>query len=159
MTRSLPRSAPRRYWPFAALALAASAALGAGCAHRPPESRDAKAEKVHKYVTFRVDDVLDDLDASAEQRTRVHGVKDKLLTDALAMRKKMRESHGELLAAWRSDKPDAGAIHALVDKRVEELRLLLHGAADGLIEVHAALSPEQREELAEKIEERMQHRH
>lgn len=104
------------------------------------------------FVTDHVDDALDDLDATPEQRTRIHAVKDRLLAGGAKAREGHGEVHEAILAEWRSQAPDAARLHALVDARAEELRALAHEAVDSGIEVHGILTPEQRERLARKAE-------
>jgi Spy/CpxP family protein refolding chaperone len=111
---------------------------------------------VAAFVTDRVVDALDDLDATPEQRTRIHAVKDRLLTAAQEARAKGGDHRAELLAAWRSEQPDAARLHALVDQHLDEMRAVAHQAVDGAIEVHDTLTPAQREKLATKAERHMQ---
>src|SRR6266542_4074778 len=73
-------------------------------------------------VTDRVNDVLDDLDATPDQRTRIDAVKDRLLADAQKARAGHEEVHAALLGEWKADAPDAKKLHALVDERIEALR-------------------------------------
>jgi Spy/CpxP family protein refolding chaperone len=120
-----------------------------GCgAHR--HGRDPA--EVAAFVTDRVDDALDDLDATPEQRTRVQAVKDRLLAAAQATHAGHEEAHAAILAEWKSASPDAAKLHALVDARVEELRATAHQAVDAGVEVHGVLTPEQREKLTRKAE-------
>jgi protein CpxP len=104
------------------------------------------------FATDRVDDLLDDVDATPEQRTRVHAVKDRLLAGTAEARAGRKEAHDAVVAEWKSATPDAARLHALVDERVEEMRALAHQAVDGGVEVHGVLTPEQREKLTRKVE-------
>lgn len=117
--------------------------------------RGHSPEQVNAFVTDRLEDALDDLDATDAQRQQILAVKDRLLADGLAA----REGHGqvkqELLAQWKSDRPDAARLHALVDARVDAMRALAHQAVDTGVEVHGILTPEQRAQLARKAERRM----
>jgi Spy/CpxP family protein refolding chaperone len=131
----------------------ALAGFAGGCGHHGGHGRDPAA--VAAFVTDRVDDALDDVDATPEQRARVHAVKDRLLAAAQEARGKRGEHRAELLAAWRSEQPDAARLHALVDQHADELRALAHQAVDGAIEVHDTLTPAQREKLATKAERHM----
>jgi len=124
-----------------------------GCHGHGGHGRDPAA--MAAFVTNRVDDALDDVEATPEQRTQIHAVKDRLLESARAAHAGRAEDRAELLAAWRSTAPDAAALHARVDARVDEWRALAHQAVDGALEVHATLTPAQREELARKLERRM----
>lgn len=131
------------------LALVALTGFHGGCGARH-HGRDPA--EMAGFVTGRVDDVLDDLDATPEQRARVHAVKDRLLADGASLHGGRREVHDALVAAWRSTTPDAAKLHALVDARIDAMRALAHQAVDSGVEVHGVLTPEQREKLARKAE-------
>ncbi len=119
-----------------------------GCGHRG--ARDPA--QVAAFVTDRVDDALDDLDATPDQRTRILAVKDRMLASGQQLRAGHKEGHDAMLAEWKSATPDAAKLHALVDARVEEMRTLAHQAVDSGIEVHGILTPEQREKVTKKVE-------
>ncbi len=104
------------------------------------------------FVTDRVDDALDDLDATPDQRARVHALKDRLLAAGKDAHAGHDEARAALLAEWKADAPDRTKLHALVDARVEALRKLGHEAVDAGVEVHGVLTPEQRAKLTKKIE-------
>jgi Spy/CpxP family protein refolding chaperone len=121
-----------------------------GCGHGHGHGRDPA--EVASFVTARVDDALDDVDATPDQRTRIHAVKDRLLASGQAARAGHREAHDALLAEWKSASPDAAKLHALVDERVEAMRAFAHQAVDAGVEVHGVLTPEQREKVTKKVE-------
>jgi Spy/CpxP family protein refolding chaperone len=121
---------------------------GGWCGHR--HGRDPAA--VAAFVTDRVDDALDDVDATPDQRTRIHAVKDRMLAAAKEVHADQQATHDALLAEWKSPTPDAAKLHALVDARVEEMRKLAHEAVDAGVEVHGILTPEQREKVTKKVE-------
>jgi Spy/CpxP family protein refolding chaperone len=110
--------------------------------------------EVAAFVTDRVDDALDDLDATPEQRQRIHAVKDRLLAEGTRLRGARAETHREVIAQWDAAEPDAARLHALVDSRIEEMRAMAHQAVDAAVEVHGALTPEQRAKVSRKL-----HRH
>ncbi len=115
--------------------------------------------QVAAMVTDHVEDTLDDLNATPEQRTQILAIKDRLLADAQRLHGSHASTHGELLAQWKSDSPDAAALHALVDRRAAEMKALADEAVDAAIQVHGILTPEQRAQLtkkAERMEKRMQ---
>jgi len=120
-----------------------------GCgAHR--HGRDPA--EVAAFVTDRVDDALDDLDATPEQRTRINAIKDRMLAAGLEARGGHREVHEAVLGEWKSASPDAAKLHALIDARADAFRALAHQAVDAGVEVHGVLTPEQREKLTRKAE-------
>lgn len=108
--------------------------------------------EVAAFVTARVDDLLDDLDATPDQRTRIAAVKDRLLEAGREAHAGGRETHETLLAEWKSASPDAAKLHALVDARIDAMRAFAHQAVDAGVEVHGILTPEQREKVTRKIE-------
>lgn len=121
---------------------------GGGWCHRG--HRDPA--QVAAMVTNHVEDALDDLHATPDQRTRILAVKDRMLAEAQQAHGDRKATHEALLDAWKSDAPDAAKLHALVDQRVEEMRKLAHEAVDAGIEVHGILTPDQRAQLTKKIE-------
>jgi Spy/CpxP family protein refolding chaperone len=123
---------------------------GGGCGRGHGHGRDPA--RTAAFVTDRVDDFLDDVDATPEQRTRIHAVKDRLLAAGQKARAGHEAAHAALHAEWKAEQPDAAKLHALVDERIEEMRALGHEAVDGGVEVHGILTPEQREKLTRKVE-------
>lgn len=106
-------------------------------------------------VTEHVDEALDELDATPAQRTKIHEIKDRLLARAQATHQGHEQDHAALLEAWRSPNPDRAALLARMDARIDGIRALAHEAVDDALEVHATLTPDQREKLARKVERRM----
>ncbi len=139
---------------FAAFcALVAAGLLVAGCrgrcGHRDPE-------RVRKHVTRKVSRALGRLDASEEQRTLVLQAKDRLFDAGVALRLKAKGSRLELLKQWEADSPDGPAVHALVDARLEEARAFAHKVVDEVLQIHAALTPEQRAQVSERVREHLE---
>ncbi len=110
------------------------------------------AERMRDFVEWKVDRVLDDIDADEAQRKVVSQVTDELFGSFQALHADRADVHAQALALWNSDKPDAAAAHALVDARMDAMRDLAHQATDGLLKVHATLTPAQRAEVAEMVE-------
>ncbi|HET6439782.1 MAG TPA: Spy/CpxP family protein refolding chaperone [Anaeromyxobacter sp.] len=117
------------------------------CGHRPTDPARMAA-----FITDRVDDALDDLDASDAQRAEVHAIKDRLLEKAEELHQQGEPTHGQVLAQWNSPNPDRALLHSLVDQRLEAIRVFAHEAVDAGIEVHDLLTPEQRAKVAKKVE-------
>jgi Spy/CpxP family protein refolding chaperone len=134
-------------------ALVATAALslmafgGGRLAHRMHDPAEVAA-----FVTDRVDDALDDLDATPAQRTQITAVKDRMLAAAQSHRETRQATRDAFVAEWKAEKPDAARLHALVDQRAAEMTAMAHQAVDAGVEVHDALTPEQRAKVTRKIE-------
>ncbi len=105
-----------------------------------------------QFVTNRVDDALDDLNATPDQRTRIHAIKDRLLADAQKLHAGHDEMHAAFLDAWKAETPDAAKLHALMDDRAKEMKALADEALDAGIQIHGILTPEQREKITKKAE-------
>ena len=121
---------------------------GGGCGHHHP--RDPA--EVAAAVTARVDDALDDLDATAAQRQQINAVKDRMLAKGLELRKAAQPMHEELLAQWNSPNPDRARLHAMVDQQADAMRAFAHEAVDAGVDVHDILTPEQRAKVTTKLE-------
>jgi periplasmic protein CpxP/Spy len=136
------------------VAIGLLAGFGFGRARGPMDPK-----KMEKFITWRINDVLDDINATPTQRAAVLAVKDRLLPEAGRLMMERKGTHEVFAQAWKSDKPDAKALHLLVDQRADEMRALAHKVLDGALEIHDALTPTQREQLAAQAEEMHQMHH
>src|SRR5262249_4096303 len=114
-----------------ALALTALLALSGCHGHY---SRDPA--RIAHYVSEHVDDVLDDLDAKPEQRTKTQQITGRLIKDGTELMKEHEGFKKELLAQWASPSPDAAKVHSVLDARIDQFRAFAHKLADGAIEIH-----------------------
>jgi Spy/CpxP family protein refolding chaperone len=140
--------------PLAALGVLAISL--AACGHRHRCSR-MNPEKVDKMVSFHLDDALDDLDATKEQRITMHAVKDRVLIEARLLREKMQQSRQGVIDELKSDNPDSERLHKELDQQIELVREFAHKGLDELLLVHKTLTPEQRAEIEERIQDRWHH--
>ncbi len=108
-------------------------------------------ERIKKMVTWVVDDVLDDIDATEEQTLEINYIKESLINEAIEEHKKDASKRGELLEEWEKENPDMKKIHAFVDKKVAKKSIFAHKVADALKEIHEILTPEQRVKISEKV--------
>jgi Spy/CpxP family protein refolding chaperone len=140
--------------PVAVVLLAVGVLALTGFAGRfcPSQRHGRDPAEAAAFVTARVEDTLDDLDATPEQRARILAVKDRLLDAAKGLHGDRADAHDALLGAWKSEAPDTAGLHALVDARAEEMRAFAHEVVDAGVEVHGVLTPAQREKLTRKAE-------
>jgi Spy/CpxP family protein refolding chaperone len=132
---------------FAALLTAGVAVLGlAGCGHHRPDPA-----RMEKMVSHHVDDALDDLKATPEQRQKITAVKDRMLAQAKAMRGDHRATVTEALGLWEASSFDRARALALVDSRIDAMRAMAHEAVGAVADVHETLTPEQREQVAKRL--------
>jgi len=135
---------------FGVLALAAFKPFGHGPWGKP------SPERMAKMATERVNDAMDELDATPAQRTRVNEMKDVLLKEGTRIHGENKEARKEVLTQWESEKPNAVRVHELVDERADVIRALLHQVADYGLELHQLLTPEQRAKVTARVKEHTQ---
>lgn len=132
----------------AALLVGIGSAFAHGAHRRDPE-------RMKKFIEFRVNETLDDLDATDTQRSQILAIVDGMVSKAQAEHQsgERRQLAEAIAKAVESDKPDTAAIDRLIDERAKRMTALAHEAVEAGRSVHAALTPDQRKELAERIRE------
>ena len=132
-----------------------SATLVAGCRnHRCRGHGTLGAAEIQERVNDHLDFALWKIGATAEQKARILALKDRLMPDLLSLRESHEATAREAAALWSAPSLDASALDELVDRRAEELRAVAHRLAQGAAELHAILTPEQRQRLAALHERR-----
>jgi protein CpxP len=137
------------------IAIAASAVLAVvmltgfrgGGWHRDPE-------RIKQMITWKLNDKLEDLDATDAQKASVNAVKDRLFEDGKRLHEEHQATRLEVLTQLESNAPDAAKLHSLVDSRIDEFRAFAHKVTDAALEVHRVLTPAQRQELATEYREK-----
>ena len=109
-----------------------------------------RMERAKQYLTWKLNDTLDDLDADGRQREVVHGLKDELFAEGLKLHASGREVREEQMAEGRSPTPNAQTARAAVDRAIEGFRAFAYRAVDAGMTLHGTLRPEQRELLSQK---------
>jgi Spy/CpxP family protein refolding chaperone len=112
-------------------------------------------ERIKQMITWRLNDKLDDLQATDAQKQAVNGVKDRLFEQGKLMAQEHQAVRVEVLSQLESDYPDAQKLHGIVDSRIDAVRAFAHQVVDAALEVHKVLTPEQRKELSTEYRERM----
>jgi periplasmic protein CpxP/Spy len=162
MTPSQPQSR-RRFWTIAGVgaALAGTLALGA-CSHggwhghhghhgTQPMDPQEMSERIDKGVRW----VLDDVNATPEQKQRVAEIAKAAVADLMPLRTQHRAARERAVQLLSQPSVDRSAIEAL---RVEELQLAESASkrfAQALADAAEVLTPEQRTKLAERWKKRM----
>jgi protein CpxP len=140
------------------IAIAASAVLAvvllSGFAFRGGHGWGHNPERIKQMITWRLNDKLEDLDATDAQRQSINAVKDRLFEDGVQLMEEHHGSRAEAFTQLSSDAPDAQKLHSLVDARIDAMRAFAHKMTDAALEVHGTLTPEQRKELATEFRER-----
>jgi Spy/CpxP family protein refolding chaperone len=131
---------------IAALVVVAVPLIIAGCRTQevtPPERATA-------FVTAH-------LDLSDEQTRKVAPLAENMFAEKEELLEMRKTLNNEIIAQMKSDNADAAKLEAVLNKNIEQLRLKLAKFSTSFAEFHAILTPEQRTELVEKMESRLEH--
>jgi periplasmic protein CpxP/Spy len=127
--------------------------LAAGVALGGPFGGKHSAERLKQIVSWKVDDLLDELKVTPDQRTQLLAIKERAFERVLAVHEGHARDKAEIVAELLRDQPDPDKLHKLLDQKLDALRPELHEGLDLVLEAHAVLTPAQRAELAKRIEE------
>jgi Spy/CpxP family protein refolding chaperone len=132
------------FWPVLLLA-----ALGCEpkCREVPPIA------EVREGLRNRVDDRLDDADASDEQRARIQSLFTAMLPATERVRAVTLPGHLAIMAELKRDTPDRKRLAELIERNVDATQEYLETLVGVMLRAHALLTPEQRRELAERAAE------
>lgn len=112
-------------------------------------SAEEKAARMDRHSTAMVDDLMDDIDADLKQRAQAQAIRKRLVNEATPLILEQEKVKQFAYQQWDSASPDRARVHEVIEERVDAFRKFLHLAADGVIELHQLLTPEQRKELVE----------
>jgi periplasmic protein CpxP/Spy len=132
---------------LAVVLLSGFAGSGGSCSGRDPE-------RMKQIVTWRMNDKLEDLGATEQQKQAFNALKDSLFEQGQGLTQGQQAVRQEMLAQWESVNPDSRRVHQLVDERFESFRTFAHRVADAALEAHRILTPEQRQAVAAEVRER-----
>ena len=131
----------------------AVAAMSVSCSHGHGKMTP---ERVKTMVTWKVNDVLDEVDATAAQRKVILDASYKVLADFGKLHAQAEGDREKLLGELASNQPRADVIDAMIDTHLEALKGFLHRSVDTLLAANNVLSRDQREQLVEMAREHMQ---
>lgn len=135
--------------------IALAVVLAAACGRRHKHHGELTDAQLERRAHDKLDYGLDEIDATDAQRAKIGGILDKqVLPELKALRPLKKETHDIAVRELLSGKPDAGTLHKLVDDRAVTLTGLAHKLADAAIDAHAVLTPAQRTDIADRMQER-----
>jgi Spy/CpxP family protein refolding chaperone len=138
-------------WKRIALALGIVGVLG-GATTAIAAANGHRGRNFQKMISARVNHVLDEIDATPQQRQTINQIKD----DALAQLQQKRQQHANEHAYWMkvltADSVDVNALNAAADQRAQVMAATAKEIIiPALVKVHDALTPAQRQKLADKV--------
>jgi periplasmic protein CpxP/Spy len=155
----------RRFWKRAGIAAAIGATLagiGAGVfAHGGPgggwggpggwHARHLSPELRAKHLDLMVEDVLDGIDVTADQKSRIKAIVAEMVKELQPLRAQRFETRRQAMEILTQPTIDRAAIESL---RVEKLKVAEAASkrfTQGIADIAEVLTPEQRKALAEKF--------
>ncbi|MEM8755428.1 MAG: periplasmic heavy metal sensor [Pseudomonadota bacterium] len=134
----------------AKLAVTKSHFGGRGDRTRFADMTDAEvAERVDRMTRH----LAIEIDATDEQQARIAEIATGVALELRPLRAEMRETREELQNLLLEEEIDRAAVEALRAERIADLDSVSKTVSDGLLDVAEVLTPEQRVQLEERIEE------
>ena len=115
-------------------------------------------DKLERFVEWKLDDMLAEVEATDDQRERVHAIATDALADMGEFRDFKREGHEALVAALTQETVDREALEALRQSKLETADRASQRLLTALADAAEVLTPAQRAELAEELASRDWHR-
>jgi periplasmic protein CpxP/Spy len=114
------------------------------------------AERITAKVDRRVDRVLSRVDATDEQRTQVTQIANAAITDLSNMGIRPWEMRGQFLELLRAETIDPAAFETLRADQIGKADAASKRVVQALTDAAAVLTPEQRRELTDRWQKRME---
>lgn len=112
-------------------------------------------ERIKSIVSWHIDDVLDDIDATDDQIVKINAIKERVLNDLIEKYKKGKAHKLSAVKAWEKDEVDMESVYAKIDERLSERKKTAYMIADAIKEIHGILTKEQRAIIAKDLRERL----
>lgn len=145
-----------RWWKIGGVTAVVAAVLvtaGVAAFGGPGGGRPAIMKRMASAV---IDEALDSARVTPEQRTAIHGARDRAFQALEQQHQARRGRMEQFLALFESEQVDPAALLALRAQHEEEHRLMADAIGQAVREAHAVLTPEQRRAVADYL--RAQHR-
>ena len=137
------------------IGLATTTGMIASCGgHAMHHGKDP--EKVRKYVLWKIDDHLDDLDATKQQKKQILEIANRVIGDGMALRKDKDAHHATILGELESGNPDSAKLHGMLDDHIEQFRGFGHRTLDAMIEAWNLLDENQQGDLIDEFKEHIE---
>ncbi len=134
-----------------AAAIGLAVVAGLALAHGRGTWTDDPA-KIEKFVNKHVEKLIQEIQATDAQKTKIYAIRDSVLPDILALSKDRKAAKEEFKQAWSKDTFDKAKVQATADRLGDEYRAFGHKILDAMGEFHAILTPEQRDKVAKMWE-------
>ena len=109
-------------------------------------------EDKKKFASAKIDDVLDELKVTDDQRKQIYASRDKLFTALEEAKPDHKTKFDEITALFAKDEIDPRELDALKAGHREKITKMEAAVTDAFVEVHSSLTPAQRKQLLEKVD-------
>lgn len=106
-----------------------------------------------RMVDAHLADVFDELNATADQRSQMTVLEDKLLADVQALRQTRGSLMKQLAETFPSDQLDTAALDRSAEPMKQAQQKLQEDLRQTVIDLHGLLTPAQRQKLSERVQE------
>ena len=106
--------------------------------------------------------MLDSVNASPDQRSRIHDIMKSAMTDLKTQRESARNLHDQALTLFAQPTVDARAVESVRQQMLQQHDQASRRWMQAMLDASAVLTPDQRAQLAERMKQRrdmMQQRH
>jgi Spy/CpxP family protein refolding chaperone len=110
---------------------------------------------MQRMMDAHVEEALDDLKATPEQRQQVNQLKVGLMADFQAMHESRKTLMTSLAQQFTSDRLDAATLDSAADPLIKSHDKLRQDLRDAVVQIHDVLTPAQRQQVASKIQEHL----
>lgn len=108
------------------------------------------AEDKKKFASAKLDEVLEDLKVTNDQRTAIYASRDKLFVALEAAKPDRSEKFDQITELFQKDELDLRDVESLKLEHRAKITSVEDAVSDAIVELHATLTPEQRKQLVAK---------
>lgn len=105
---------------------------------------------------FDIARALHALDLTPDQRVALRALRASHQAEFEARRAEREQVMATFRAQLLADQPDAALLHALIDERSDDALQAAHDRLDAMLDVHAVLTPAQRQQVADLLDQARQ---
>lgn len=146
----------KRRWFFGSLVAVVLAAIGAVTAFAGG-GHAGRHWMMKRMVNAAIDEALETAKATPEQRSRIHGARDRAVSELETHMADRRTRFTEVLTAFETDRLEPAQLQAWRTRHEDEHRRVADAIQGFVVEAHDTLTPEQRRAVAEWIRSRRFH--
>jgi Spy/CpxP family protein refolding chaperone len=109
-----------------------------------------------EMIDRHVSKVMDQLDATPDQRLKATAIEDNLLADFKALGQSHRAAFSQILGQFSQDQLDPKLVEGAIAAQTQGREKLQQDVRQAVLDVHAMLSPAQRQKLVQIVQEKQQ---